>query len=137
MSYNKTMLTREPIPAEVESVATLVVDAVYMVYSRLGPGLLESVYEACLEYELTQRGIKVQRQVSIPICYGELKIDGGFRIDLYVGGCLIVELKAVDSLLPVHRSQVLTYLKLTRHRLGLLINFNVPLIRYGIKRVVL
>lgn len=99
--------------------------------------MLESVYEVCLEHELCNRGLTVERQVSLPIVYGKVHLDAGLRLDLLVSNSVIVELKSVEALLPVHRAQVLTYLKLTGHRLGLLINFNVPLIRNGIKRIVL
>ena len=99
--------------------------------------MLESVYEVCLAHEIRKRGLSVQRQVSLPIVYGSVHLDAGLRLDLLIEDCLLVELKAVEQLLPVHKAQVLTYLKLTGHRLGLLINFNVPRIRDGIKRVVL
>jgi len=99
--------------------------------------LLESVYEVCLEHELQKRDLVVERQVSLPVVYDGAKLDAGLRLDLLVGKSVVVELKAVEALLPVHQAQVLTYLKLTGHRLGLLINFNVPLIRNGIKRIVL
>ena len=127
---------REAIPAELERVATAVVDAAYAVHKQLGPGLLESVYEVCLAHELEKRGLGVRRQAVVPIVYDGLQIENAFKLDLLVGGCLVVELKAMDALLPVHLSQLLTYLKLTRNRLGLLINFNVPLIKEGIHRVV-
>jgi iron complex transport system substrate-binding protein len=101
----------------------------------LGPGLLESVYEVILARELEQRGYRVERQKSIPINYEGLQFDEGFRADLVVGGCLIVELKSVESLAPVHSKQLLTYLRLTSFRLGLLINFGAALLKEGIKRV--
>ena len=113
------------------------VDAAFAVHSRLGPGLLESVYEVCLAHELKKRGLKVERQVTLPVVYDEVRLEAGLRIDLLVGDCVLVELKAVEALLPVHKAQVLTYLKLTGFRLGLLINFNVPLIRDGVTRVAL
>ncbi|MFZ9739783.1 MAG: GxxExxY protein, partial [Prochlorotrichaceae cyanobacterium] len=109
----------------------------FTVHSALGAGLLESVYEVCLEYELTKRGLKVDRQVALPVIYDNIRLDAGFRLDLLVNRCVIIELKAVETLLPVHTAQVMTYLKLSKHRLGLLINFNVPLIKSGIKRIVL
>ena len=98
---------------------------------------MESVYEVCLEHELEKRVRRVQRQVSLPIIYDGVRLDAGLRLDMVVDGCLIVEIKAVEQLLPVHKAQVLTYLKLTGHRLGLLINFNTQLIRHGIRRVAL
>jgi GxxExxY protein len=122
---------------KLEAVAKAVVDAAFRVHTTLGPGLLESVYEACLVHELHRRGVGVAAQVSLPIEYDGLKLDGGLRLDLVVDGQLIVELKAVEALLPIHMAQMLTYLKLSRRHLGLLINFNVPLIKDGIRRVIL
>ena len=127
----------EPIPSEVEAVATQVVDSAYMVHSELGPGLLESIYEQCLVRELQFRGVDAQCQLAVPIRYRGLWIDPGLRLDILAGGCVVVEVKAVDVVLPVHIAQLLTYLKLTSHRLGLLVNFNVPLIRHGIRRIAL
>jgi GxxExxY protein len=115
----------------------MIVDCAFKVHSRLGPGLLESVYEACLVHELVKKGLKVDRQVALPILYDGLVLESGLRIDLIVEDSVIVELKAVEEVLPVHRAQVLTYLKLARKRLALLINFNVPLIKDGIERIVL
>ena len=126
-----------PIPAEVEQVAGEVVDAAFRVHSVLGPGLLESVYEVCLAHELSKREVVVARQVSLPVIYDGIRLDADLRLDLLVDGRLIIELKTVEQLMPIHSAQVLTYLKLTGHRLGLLINFNVPLIKDGIKRVIL
>ncbi len=127
----------DPIPLQTECVATEVVDAAFAVHQTLGPGLLESVYEVCLRHELTLRGVSVEGQVTLPIYYRDLRLDAGLRLDLLIAGCLVVEIKAVEQMLPVHDAQVLTYLKLTGHRLGLLINFNVPLIKNGIKRIIL
>jgi GxxExxY protein len=127
----------EPIPKSTERVATQVVDAAYNVHSALGPGLLENVYEACLTYELARHGLNVKRQVELPVIYDTLKIDAGLRIDLLVNDCLIIELKAVEAILPIHKAQLLTYLKLAKCRLGLLINFNVPIIKEGIRRIAL
>jgi GxxExxY protein len=129
--------SQNPIPAELEQIAQKVVDAAYRVHSTLGPGLIESVYETCLLYELNKRGLNVRQQVELPIEYDGIRINAGLRLDLLVEESLVVELKAIDGLLPVHTFQLLTYLKLSGLRLGLLINFNVPLIRDGIKRVVL
>ncbi len=128
---------KAPIPEKVNRAASLVVDAVLAVHSRLGPGLLESVYEICLVCELQKRRLSVERQVAVPVCYEGIDMEVGFRVDLLVERCLIVELKAVEVILPVHWAQVLTYLRLTGHRLGLLINFHVPLIRDGIRRIAL
>lgn len=99
--------------------------------------MLESVYETCLTYELEKRGLTVKRQVPVPIQYDDIRLDEGLRLDLLVGNSLVVELKAVEKLLPIHEAQILTYLKLSKRRLGLLINFNVPLIKNGIRRLVL
>lgn len=118
-------------------VAREVVDSSFAVHTALGPGLLESVYEECLGHELQVRGLSVRRQVSVPIRYRDLAIEGAFRIDLLVDDCVIVEVKAVERVLPVHEAQLLTYLKLSGLRLGLLINYNVPLIKLGIKRLIL
>ena len=117
-------------------IARVVVDAALKVHTKLGPGLFESVYEAVLQYELEKRGLRVERQKVIPIVYEDLLIEEGFRIDLIVNGLLILELKSVDEIHPVHKKQLLTYLKLTDKQLGLLINFNVNLIKNGIFRVV-
>ncbi len=112
-------------------------DAAFAVHNALGPGLLENVYEVCLVHELNKKGIKVERQVMLPVIYDNVRLDAGLRLDLVVGDCLIVELKAIETLLPVHKAQLLTYLKLSGYRLGLLINFNVPVIKNGIQRVAL
>ena len=130
-------MKNDAVPPRLNQISGQVVSACYAVHSALGPGLLESVYESCLIYELRKRGLKVEGQVILPIVYDNLKIEGGLRLDLLVENCVIVELKAVESLLPVHKAQLMTYLKLSGNRLGLLINFNVPIIKEGIKRVVL
>ena len=106
------------------------------VHRELGPGLLESAYEEALVYELLQAGIKYERQRDMPLVYKGVKLDCGYRLDLVLEGDLILELKAVTELLPVHQAQLLTYLKLERRSLGLLINFNVPVLKQGIRRVV-
>jgi GxxExxY protein len=127
----------EKLPDQVEKLATDVVDAAFKVHKSLGPGLLESVYEACLTHELRLRGHQVRTQVPVPITYEGVTLDAALRIDVLIDDQLIVELKAVDALLPVYEAQLLTYLKLTGKRLGLLINFNVPVIRNGIRRIIL
>jgi len=104
------------------------------VHKELGPGLLESSYEECLFYELTQSGLNVERQVSVPVVYKEKKLDCGYRIDLLVEKRVVVELKTVDAFIPVHEAQVLTYMKFAKKEVGLLINFNVTLLKNGIKR---
>lgn len=128
---------RAPIPDEVNEVSGAVVDAAFQVHKTLGPGLLESVYERCLEYELRSRGFDVQRQVQVPFVYKDLEFNCGFRIDLLVNHVVIVEIKAVEVVLPVHLAQILTYLKITNRRIGLLINFNQTIIKNGIHRMAL
>ncbi len=117
-------------------IATQVVDAAYQIHTRLGPGLLESVYEVILAHELGKRGLKAVRQAAIPIVYDSLKFEEGFRADVIVEDKVIVELKSVESLAKVHKKQLLTYLRLADKRLGLIINFGEELIRDGISRVV-
>jgi GxxExxY protein len=127
----------ENTPIETERVAREAVDAIYRIHSTLGPGLLESVYETCLEYELKKRGFVVERQKPVTVVYEEVRMEAGFRIDLLVNGCVLIELKAVERMVPVFDAQVLTYLKLSGIRLGLLVNFNTKLIKEGIRRVIL
>ncbi len=112
-----------------------IVDAAIHVHARLGPGLLESVYESILAYELQKRGLAVERQIPVPIAYESLRFEEGFRADLIVEKSVLIELKSVEALAPVHSKQVLTYLRLLDCRLGLLINFNVPLLKDGLKRI--
>ena len=114
-----------------------IIGAAIEVHRYLGPGLLESAYEECIAYELTQRQILFERQKPVPVVYKDVQLDCGFRVDLLVGGLVVVELKAVEKLAPIHQAQVLTYLKLTGCKLGLLLNFNVPMMRDGIRRLVL
>ena len=113
-----------------------VISAAMAVHSALGPGLLESAYEGCLVYELRKRGRKVQQQLVLPVKYDGVTIDIGYRLDLLVDDSLIMELKAVDAVLPIHEAQLLSYLKLSGMKVGLLINFNVTHLRDGIKRMV-
>jgi GxxExxY protein len=117
-------------------IATIIVDAAVKIHKRLGPGLLESVYETTRAYELAKRGLQLRRQQSMPVVYEDVRMDVGFRADLIVEGKVIVEIKSIDAIAPVHRKQLLTYLRLTDQKLGLLINFNVELIKDGITRVV-
>lgn len=105
------------------------------VHRTLGPGLLESAYEECLCYELRKEGFLVEKQKALPLIYEEIRLDVGYRIDLFVENCVIVEIKAVENLSDIHTAQILTYLKLTNCKLGLLINFNVTLIKNGVKRI--
>lgn len=127
----------EPLPERVQKTAAAIVDSAFKVHTALGPGLLESVYEACLVHELTKRGYAVRRQVVLPIVYEGLRLDDGLRLDLLVDDDVIVEIKAVERDAPVFLAQVMTYLKLANKRLGLLINFNVHTIKDGIRRVAL
>ena len=117
-------------------IGSAVVESALAVHTALGPGLLESAYEVCLAHELGKRGRKVERQVALPINYDGVRLDAGYRIDLLVSGAVIVELKSVDRLAPIHVAQLLSYLKLSRLNLGYLLNFNVVHMRHGIKRVV-
>src|SRR5579859_6903852 len=120
------MMNGNTLPVEeINKISGQVVDAAMDVHTVLGPGLLESVYETCLEHELLQRGLKVERQLPIPVTYKDIKLEVGFRIDLLVEKCVIVELKAVQEIMPIHEAQLLTYLKLTANRVGLILNFNV------------
>jgi GxxExxY protein len=125
----------KPMPDRVNQLSSIIVDSALTVHRQLGPGLLEKVYEECLIHELTLRGLKIESQVSLPIEYKGLRIENAYRIDILLEDSVIIEVKAVETMLRVHESQLLTYLRLTNHRLGLLINFNSPLIKDGIKRV--
>ena len=116
-------------------IAKVIVDLSLKIHKLLGPGLLESVYEEVLAYELKKLGLIIVRQIGIPVMYDSIKMDIGFRADIIVNDKVIIEIKSIDKLLPVHKKQLLTYLKLTRKKLGLLINFNENLIKNGITRV--
>ena len=113
-----------------------IVDAALKVHKQLGPGLLESAYEECLTYDLIQRDLLVERQKALPLVYEEVKLEAGYRVDLLIEKKVIIEIKAVEALNDVHLAQILTYLRLSSCKLGLLINFNVALIKQGIRRVV-
>ena len=126
----------ESTSEKVEQVAKEIVDAAFKVHSALGPGLLESVYAICLTHELRKHGLRVERELKLPIVYDGVKLEAGLRVDMLVEGCVIVDTKAVERLIPVFEAQVQTYLRLTKTILGFLINFNVPLIKDGIKRVI-
>lgn len=127
----------ERIPERVDLLSNQVISAAIKVHRGLGPGLIESVYETCLFYELRKAQIEAERQVKLPITYDGIKLDAELRLDIWVERSLILEIKAVEVVLPVHQAQLMTYLKLTGNRLGLLINFNVPLLKNGLKRVAL
>jgi GxxExxY protein len=118
-------LTREIIGAAIE------------VHRQLGPGMLESAYEECLSYELAGRGLSVVRQKPVPVIYKEVKLECGYRIDMLVNDTVVLELKSVDALAPIHEAQVLTYLRFAKKKIGLLINFNVTVLKCGIKRYVM
>jgi GxxExxY protein len=128
---------RAPIPPDVERLGKAALDTAFRVHTELGPGLLESVYEACCAYELRGLGIGVETQVLLPVRYRDVQVDAGLRLDMVLENRVIVEFKAVEALLPLHSAQLLTYLKLTGIRLGYLLNFNVVRMKDGIKRLVL
>jgi len=113
-----------------------VIGAALRVHTALGPGCLESTYDACCFYEFTQSGLRFEHQVRLPVIYEQVELRTGYRVDFIVENCLVVEIKCVEKLLPVHFAQVLSYLRLSGRKLGLLINFNVPHLRHGIRRVI-
>ncbi|HEX3485873.1 MAG TPA: GxxExxY protein [Micropepsaceae bacterium] len=123
--------------AGIEGTAHAIVDSALAVHRATGPGLLESTYEICLSHELQRRGHKVVTQLPLPVTYDSITLDAGYRIDLMVDDLVIVEVKAVAAFAPIHEAQLLTYLRLSRRKLGFLINFNVVLLKQGIKRMVL
>ncbi|MCB9294249.1 MAG: GxxExxY protein [Lewinellaceae bacterium] len=125
-----------PIPQHLEEIGRLIVDSAYAVHYNLGPGLLEKVYEVCFCHELSKRGLSFQRQQYVPIEYDGVTFDEGLRVDVFVEGQVICELKAVEEVNPVWQAQILSHLKLADKRLGYLINFNVPKIKEGIRRFV-
>ena len=133
----KKMKEFEKIPIELENIGRKIVDAAYTVHKNLGPGLLEKVYEVCFCHELRKRGLSYKRQLHIPIVYDGIEFEDGLRLDVLVEGLVICELKALEIVNPVWEAQILSHLKLTDNRLGYLINFNVPLIKNGIRRFVL
>jgi len=121
---------------ELNRVTESIIGAAIEVHRALGPGLLESAYEACLAFELAERGLKVEQQKPLPVIYRGKRLDCGYRLDLLVEGAVIVEIKAVDALAPIHEAQLLSYLRLSGCKLGLLINFNVKVLKHGIRRLV-
>ena len=122
--------------SELDAVSSSIIGSAIEVHRALGPGLLEAAYESCLAFELAERGHFVERQKAVPVEYKSVRVEAGFRIDLLVDEKIIVELKAVESILPVHRAQLMTYLRLTGLRVGLLLNFNVNIFKQGLHRVV-
>lgn len=127
----------DPVPQHVEELASKTVEGAFRVHRALGPGLLESVYEACLRHELAKLDVPFQHQVDLPVEYDGIRLSTGMRVDIWIGRQIVVELKTVESLEPVHKAQLLTYMKLSGSRLGLLINFNVARLKDGIVRMVL
>ena len=127
----------QEVSAAVDDVARIVVDAGLAVHRTLGPGLLESAYEHCLAHELYLRGVSFRRQVPLPIVFKGTTLDAGYRLDLLVGDSVVVEVKAVEALTRLHEAQVLTYLKLSGYRVALLMNFNVEILKHGLRRLVL
>lgn len=121
---------------ELNKISDILIGCSIEIHKQLGPGLLESAYKECLFYELIQNGLKVKREVPMPIIYKEINLDHGYRMDLLVEDKVVVELKTVDFLTDVHKAQLLTYLKLGNYKLGLLINFNETLLKNGIKRII-
>jgi len=122
---------------EIEKIFKIVLDSAFNVHSSLGPGLLESAYEECLYYEITHSGLYVNKQVGMPLIYNEIRLDIGYRVDLLVENKVVIEVKSVEALVNIHMAQILTYLKLSKCKLGLLANFNVTHLKNGIKRVIL
>lgn len=122
---------------ELNDLSYKVIGCAYNVHSNLGPGLLESTYEVCLHHELVCAGLKVERQKELPVIYGDTVLDAAYRIDLLVNNRLILELKAVSEIAPVHKAQLMTYLKLSHNKLGLLLNFNVANMKHGIHRIIM
>ncbi len=122
---------------KLNSISYKIIGAIYHVHSALGPGLLESTYEVCLEYELLKKELKVERQKALPVVYRDVQLDAGYRIDLLVENSIILEIKAVDEIAPIYKAQLMTYLKLSGLKLGLLMNFNVQDMKKGITRIVM
>ena len=119
-----------------DQISRRIIGAAIEVHRHLGPGLLESAYESCLVFELRQLGLKVEEQKSLPVVYKEVQLDCGYRLDMVVEDEIIVEIKAVEKLLPIHEAQLLSYLRLAKKRVGLLMNFHVPVLKNGLKRIV-
>jgi GxxExxY protein len=121
---------------EIDRVTEAIIGAAIAVHRAIGPGLLESAYQACMEFELAERGLQVKPQDPLPVVYKGVRLDCGYRIDLIVENAVIVELKSVDKVIPIHEAQLLSYLKLSSKTVGLLINFNVPILKQGVRRIV-
>ena len=136
MYQPSTQRVFQPIPADVERIGKVVLNAAFKVHSTLGPGLLESVYQVAMKHMLEKSGVSVKTDVKLPIMFEGIKLDSGLQLDLLVEKCVIVELKSVERMNQLYQKQLLTYLRLSRIRLGFLINFNVPYLKDGIKRMV-
>ena len=136
MEYTATRTVFQPVPADVERIGKIVLNAAYKVHTTLGPGLLESVYQASMKHVLEKNGVSAKTDVKLPILFEGTKLDSGLQLDLLVEKCVIVELKSVERMSLLYEKQVTTYLRLSHLRLGFLINFNVPYLKDGIKRVV-
>jgi GxxExxY protein len=134
--YTSTQRVFQPIPADVERIGKVVLNAAYKVHTTLGPGLLESVYQASMKHVIEKSGVTVKTDVKLPILFEGTKIDSGLQLDLLVEKCIIVELKSVERMSLLYEKQVTTYLRLSHLRLGFLINFNVPYLKDGIRRIV-
>jgi GxxExxY protein len=130
------MFEENPVNQKINQITEKIIGCAISVHRSLGPGLLESAYEECLCFELTQNKLEFDRQVPLPVIYKGVKLDCGYRIDVVVENLVIVELKAVERILPVHEAQLLSYLKLYDKKIGLLINFHVPILKSGLKRIV-
>ncbi len=136
MEINTSQIATENAEKYLNDLTGKIIGAAIEVHRILGPGLLESAYEACLVFELRERGLKVERQVDLPLCYKGVRLDCGYRLDLLIENAVIVEVKAINGMTAVHQAQVTSYLKLSECKVGLLINFNVGLLKSGIYRIV-
>ncbi|HEX5836945.1 MAG TPA: GxxExxY protein [Anaerolineales bacterium] len=136
MEYTATRTVFQPVPADVERIGKIVLNAAYKVHTTLGPGLLESVYQASMKHVLEKNGVNAKIDVKLPILFEGTRLDSGLQLDMLVEKCVIVELKSVERMSLLYEKQVTTYLRLSHLRLGFLINFNVPYLKDGIKRVV-
>ncbi|HEX9837711.1 MAG TPA: GxxExxY protein [Anaerolineales bacterium] len=134
---SSTQRVFQPVPADVERIGKVVLNAAYKVHTTLGPGLLESVYQASMKHVIEKNGVTVKTEVKLPILFEGTKLDSGLQLDMLVEKCVIVELKSVERMSLLYEKQVVTYLRLSRLRLGFLINFNVPYLKDGIKRIVI
>ena len=134
---SSTQRVFQPVPADVERIGKVVLNAAYKVHTTLGPGLLESVYQASMKHVIQKNGVTVKTEVKLPILFEGTKLDSGLQLDMLVEKCVIVELKSVERMSLLYEKQVVTYLRLSRLRLGFLINFNVPYLKDGIRRIVI